>query len=729
MSELTLAKLQIDGREVAFEAGQTVLAVATAAGIDIPNLCAYPTLKPFGRCRLCCVEIEGVRGYPSACTTPATAGMVVRTESPELLRLRRGALELVLTEHPTGCLLCGHQAECVDHHGCHSRRSGMVTGCRFCPRDQQCELQTMVQRLELHDVAYPVKHRGLSVDRRDPFFDRDYNLCILCARCVRVCDEQRQAQAVALTYRGPTALVGTAFGQRLQETACQFCGECVDACPTASLAERVNKWVGTPTGSVRSTCLFCGLGCQLELRSRDGQLIGARPADEAQHLCARGRFAPVEVAVANGRVIEPLARRGGQLVPVEWDEALAALAAGLAAPLLWASSDLLNEDLAAVADLAAALDAPVAAAPEPAGAWDWDALAAARTIVTVRTEWRYFQTAVQLAIGRAVAAGARLLTVEALPSDLTRIATAVVAVEPGGEAAALDRLPAHPLLAQPGPTVLLVGQGLAAQGTAADAAVQRLAAALGAVVLTPPAQANASGLRAALPQCGSLAALLAAEPAPGSLLSFGRPPLTSRGALGFWAAWTHLLDPVTATADLVLPATIFTEQSGSLGVDAGRRAVHAAVPAAGECRPVAAVVAALQPLLGTATPRPAATPPEAPSRAAGRELGRRPLLREVSTADYLGQSLSAQVPGLLPLVAEGAVQVHPADALELQLSDRQVVILAGPGGSLEVPVQVSQRTAIGTARLVLPALYGHDGVPLAAVFGENPGLVSFCLPQ
>ncbi|NUQ01190.1 MAG: (2Fe-2S)-binding protein, partial [Armatimonadetes bacterium] len=280
----THSALTIDGLEVSFEPGMSILQAAAAAGIDIPNLCAHPHLRPFGRCRLCLVEVEGLRGYPSACTTPATAGAVVRTESPELTALRRGALELVLTEHPTGCLLCGHQDDCLEHHGCHSRRSGTVTGCRFCPNDQQCELQDMVERLGITDLDLEVSYRGLPVDRRDPFFDRDYNLCILCARCVRACDERRDAQAVALTFRGPRALVGTAYNRRLLETECQFCGECVDLCPTGALAERVNKWVGVPTAAVTTTCPFCSLGCQLEMRVREGQIIGARPVGDEQ-LC------------------------------------------------------------------------------------------------------------------------------------------------------------------------------------------------------------------------------------------------------------------------------------------------------------------------------------------------------------------------------------------------------------------------------------------------------------
>ncbi len=383
--------LTIDGRAVAFEPGQTVLQAAEAAGLEIPNLCAYPTIKPFGRCRLCIVAIEGVRGYPSACTTPCTPGMVVVTESDELLALRRDALALVLTEHPTGCLLCGHQDDCIDHHGCHSRRSGAVTGCRFCPKDQQCELQDMVQRLGVETIDYPVRYKGLPIDHRDPFFDRDYNLCILCARCVRVCDERRGAQTISLLFRGPHAQVGTAYDRTLFDSGCQFCGECVDVCPTGSLAERVNKWVGVPDRRTATTCGFCVLGCEVELRSLDNQIVGARPLGDA--LCSVGRFAPVETAVAEGRLLEPHVRRRGRLVPADWDEALDAAAAGLkgaGATALFASGDLLDEDLDAIAALGNTMGSPAASD----AAWHGPSggvadVATARRILVIGAQLRY----------------------------------------------------------------------------------------------------------------------------------------------------------------------------------------------------------------------------------------------------------------------------------------------------------------------------------------------------
>ncbi len=766
------AALTIDGRTVEYVPGTTVLEAAAAAGIDIPNLCAHPSLKPFGRCRLCLVEIEGVRGYPSACTTPTAAGMVVVTESPALAELRRGALELILTEHPTGCLLCGHQDACLEHHGCHARRSGTVTGCRFCPNDQQCELQDMVERLGVHDMEMAVRYRGLKVDRRDPFLDRDYNLCILCARCVRVCDEVRGAQAVALTFRGPKAMVGTAYDRPLTETECQFCGECVDLCPTGALAERVNKWVGVPDGAVTTTCPLCSLGCQLELRTLDGQVVGARPAD-GSHLCAKGRFAPVELSLPENRVLEPMVRRHGRLTPVSWEEALAAAATGLAAASrvgVFASRDLLSEDLAAVAELARKTlgtahletDATAARGAAWAATADLHDLESAGLIVTVRADLRYSHTPVQLAIRQAVTAGARLVTVEPYPTDLQRLAALKVPAAPGDEAAALAtlvelvreepaavdseapregwHLEAYELFRQGGPAVIVWGGVVAQSSGGAETlrALADLADTLGAGMLPLVDGGNTRGAEtlgiAPGPEAHALNEWLDGRAGLEAMVSFGRQPGAGRPPVAFWVAHTPWLDEALDEADVVFPATVFSEQNGTLMDVFGRRhKVRAAVAPAGEARGAAELCAALTAALAAAKPaeRPAAElwpesnghrPVEAP-----RRLTRELLLdREYSRFSYLGHSLAAVVPGLIPLAREGAVQIHPADALKLGLRDGETLRLETATGFLEAVCYVNGSVSPGAARLVVaPADEpGHGFSPFELVLGPNPGSVT-----
>ncbi|MBI2297542.1 MAG: (2Fe-2S)-binding protein [Armatimonadetes bacterium] len=743
MSDLTLT---IDGREVTCAPGATLLQAAAAAGIDIPNLCAHPTLKPFGRCRLCLVEVKGLRGYPSACTTPAAQGMEVTTESLALAALRRDALELVLTEHPTGCLMCGHQDDCLDHHGCAARRSGAVTGCRFCPKDQQCELQAMVERLGVHDITFPVRYRGLPIDRRDPFFDRDYNLCILCARCVRACDERRHAGAIALTYRGSDALVGTAYNRPLLATECQFCGACVDVCPTASLAERVNKWVGTPTGAVETSCPFCPLGCRVELHSLDGQVVGARPLD-GQELCAVGRFAPVEAALAENRLLAPQVRRGGRLVEVEWEEALEATAAGLAQAVtcaVYASADLLNEDLAAIAALAREtlatphLDTDVALGgpDQVAGVSGLDDIEQAGLVVTVRTDLRYRQTPVQLAVHRAVAAGAKLACIEPFANDFRHRADLWLAPEPGREIDALDELCAAAAAWEvEGPRVVIAGSA-----TDAGAAV---AARLGAALLQLHERANVGGVRALGVAPGEGGTGLADWAGVDALLSFGRPPFAHKPAGAFWVCHTDALAD-GSEADVLLPATMFAEEGGTLTDLFGRRQQRvAAVAPPGETRPAHVVCAQLAERLderrGDPCGRPSAsmTTVASPERATTRVAPtvhvtvNTPvqdgllLVRDYSRYTHLGSNLAERVPGLIPFAADGGVRVHPDDALDLEVRDGDDVRIETAVGSVEARVIVTEATRKGTLWLVVPpvAEVRPDGMPLAAVLGANPGRV------
>ncbi|MBE9513801.1 MAG: (2Fe-2S)-binding protein, partial [Chloroflexi bacterium] len=232
--------LTIDGREIQARKGATVLETALEADIYIPALCYHPDLTPFGACRLCIVEIEKMRGFPPSCTTPATEGMVVHTNTPRLQELRRNVMELILSEHPYSCLTC--------------------------PKNLSCELQRVARHIGLETVTIPPTYKDLPVDRENPFFDRDYNLCILCGRCVRMCQEVRKVGAISFTYRGGKALVGTAFDHSLQEVNCEFCGACVDACPTGALRERADRWQGLVDRDTLTTCPYCGVGCQLRLR-------------------------------------------------------------------------------------------------------------------------------------------------------------------------------------------------------------------------------------------------------------------------------------------------------------------------------------------------------------------------------------------------------------------------------------------------------------------------------
>ena len=230
-------KLTIDGISVEVERGATVLQAAQSAGIYIPTLCYHPSLQPYGGCRLCIVEIENMRGLPTACTTPATDYMKVTTSTPQLQELRRSFLQLILTEHPNACLTCQRRERCGPYDIC-LRHVSVTERCVSCPNNKQCELQYLVDYIGIEEITLPYKYRELPADfTREPLIRRDYNLCVLCGRCVQMCADVRGIGAVGFANRGFDTVVGTAFDRPLQDSGCRFCGACVEVCPTGALMD------------------------------------------------------------------------------------------------------------------------------------------------------------------------------------------------------------------------------------------------------------------------------------------------------------------------------------------------------------------------------------------------------------------------------------------------------------------------------------------------------------
>ncbi|HEY55998.1 MAG TPA: formate dehydrogenase subunit alpha, partial [Dehalococcoidia bacterium] len=289
--------LNINGQTVSAEKGMTVLEAAQAAGIYIPTLCADPDLEPYGGCRLCVVEIEGMRGLPTACTTPATDGMVVHTETPAVNEVRTTVAELLIADHPVDCLTC--------------------------PQNQHCELQKVAAYLGITELALRKTSRVFPVDESNPFFELDRNRCILCARCTRTCSEITCVGAIELAYRGYEARVATFGDKPLMDSICQSCGECVVHCPVGALTP---KNVKPPTREVATTCPYCGVGCGMYLGIRQGEIVSIRgdrdnPASRGR-LCVKGRYGISEFVHHAERLATPLIKRNGEFTEASWDEAL-----------------------------------------------------------------------------------------------------------------------------------------------------------------------------------------------------------------------------------------------------------------------------------------------------------------------------------------------------------------------------------------------------------------------
>jgi len=317
--------ISIDNSPFKVQKGLTILEAAKQKGIYIPTLCAHGELTPFGGCRMCIVEVEGMRGLPTACTTPVEEGMIIRTHTAQVLAERREILQLILSEHTSSCLICEEKEECKEFMGT-IRKAGVTSGCRYCPNDGACELQDVVEKTDIKQIGYPVYYRGLPVERDDPFYDRDYNLCILCGRCIRMCQEIRTANTLAFKQRGRYTVIGPAYERTHLEAGCEFCGACVSVCPTGALSEKVSKWEGKPDREQTTTCPFCGVGCQIRLQIKGTEIIGSLPEQDALinngQLCVKGRFCVAETVNNHRRLKRPYRTQNDTRRELSWDEAV-----------------------------------------------------------------------------------------------------------------------------------------------------------------------------------------------------------------------------------------------------------------------------------------------------------------------------------------------------------------------------------------------------------------------
>ncbi len=335
-----MAKITLNGREIEAPEGAPLVEVIKNAGVFVSNLCYLDGLPPYAGCRTCLVEIEGAPALQLSCTARVTDGMIVRTDTQQVKETRRAVLSLILSYHSDRCLTCHRVVKCKPGDTC--LRDNVVTHrCVTCAKNYRCELQTTCEMLEMagyepwegEERTFYTKVQP-EADHANPFLEFDPQMCIICTRCVRACDQIRHTGAITLAGRGPSVHIAFGIDGPVHESTCDFCGACIDVCPTTTLMEHPNKWSATQTERwTATTCTSCSVGCSINLGVRKGRGVIVRPdttANPVSHnqLCVRGRF-HYDAVEPSQRLSQPLIRRNGGQEAAAWDEALEFAAARL----------------------------------------------------------------------------------------------------------------------------------------------------------------------------------------------------------------------------------------------------------------------------------------------------------------------------------------------------------------------------------------------------------------
>ncbi len=317
--------LIINGNRFEFDTGETILDVCRTNSIDVPTLCHLKDATPTGACRICVVEVENARSLLTACSTPAAPDMVVQTESPAVIEARKEILQLMLSSGNHNCAVRGS-----DNKDWTSFQLGVQeddNSSELCPVWGDCRLQDLAYHYQVDGKGFEATETRYPMETVNPFIVRDFSRCILCGRCVQACNEVQVNNAINFGYRGAETKIIAAGDRPLKDSDCVFCGECVQACPVGALVEKdvryqVRQW---DTKRVRTTCSYCGVGCQLNLHVRDNQVVKVSGVEDLPpnngSLCVKGRFGYHFVGSPE-RLTVPLIRKDGELKEATWDEAL-----------------------------------------------------------------------------------------------------------------------------------------------------------------------------------------------------------------------------------------------------------------------------------------------------------------------------------------------------------------------------------------------------------------------
>lgn len=325
-----MVNMEIDGKAVSVPEGMTLVDAAATVGIHIPNLCHIKELRGVGACRMCMVEVEGLRTPVTGCTTRTKEGMKVQTKTAKVEEIRKFVTDLILSFHPLDCMTC--------------------------PKAGACDLQRYAADLKIQESSFGRKSFNYPLNDRSPFITIDNNYCILCGRCVRVCKEQN-TNVLEFMGRGIATKVSTAMDAPLHESGCTFCGSCVDACPVNTIMER-DRWQHGREWDLEkhdSVCTACGSACSVVVSKKDGKVVKVNTKEDNGYLCAIGRFGFDSMKSSN-RITTPMVKKGGKLAPATWGDALKAAADGLkkagANAGFIASGSLTNEEAFAFQELA-----------------------------------------------------------------------------------------------------------------------------------------------------------------------------------------------------------------------------------------------------------------------------------------------------------------------------------------------------------------------------------------